>query len=302
MKFIPRFEAPSADNKYYINENYGGYNKFIVVGPNGSSIPNCTAFAFGRYMEEQGITSCKLPQGDCNAKNFFSHNDGYARGQEPKLGAIICFDGGQYGHVAIVEEITDEYINCSNSMYGGSKFYMKKYYKKDGYSFQGNTGYYKCQGFIYPEVEFGGDNPEPTPIPPTTLKYKEGDRVIFNGILYGTAFMEAPGQSRENYACTITDTHKDGTAPYNIDNGLGWVTEDSLTLYVEPQPIPEEPIKEGDWVVPIEKVDYYGTSVVQYDDKYQVTELVGDRAVLCALRDGQLVTWCAMNINNIKKA
>lgn len=145
-------------------------------------------------------------------------------------------------------------------------------------------------------------SPEPTPVPPITLKYKEGDRVIFNGTLYGTAFMEAPGQSRENYICTITDTYKNGTAPYNIDNGLGWVTEDSLTLYVEPQPTPEEPIKVGDWVVPIKKIDYYGTSVVQYDDTYQVTELVGDRAVLCALRDEHLVTWCAMNINNIKKA
>lgn len=151
-------------------------------------------------------------------------------------------------------------------------------------------------------VLYYNDEPTPTPVPPTPLKYNIGDKMIFNGILYGTAFMEAPGQSRENYICTITDRYENGTAPYNIDNGLGWVTEDSLTLYVEPQPIPEEPIKVGDWVVPIEKVDYYGTSVVQYDDKYQVTELAGDRVVLCALRDGQLVTWCAMNINDIKKA
>ena len=300
MKFIERIEAPAFDNKYYKSINKGGYNRCLEIN-NGSVLPNCVGYGYGRFMELQGINSCRLSTGD--AKNFYNNTaDGYKRGQEPKLGAIICFDGGNYGHIAIVEEINDDYILTSNSVYGGSKFYMKKYYKKDGYSFQGNTGYYKCQGFIYPEVEFGGDNPEPTPIPPTTLKYKEGDRVIFNGILYGTAFMEAPGQSRENYACTITDTHKDGTAPYNIDNGLGWVTEDSLTPYVELQPTPEETIKEGDFVVPIEKIDYYGTSVVQYDDKYQVTELVGDRAVLCALRDGQLVTWCAMNINNIKKA
>lgn len=141
------------------------------------------------------------------------------------------------------------------------------------------------------------ESPEPTPVPPTPLKYNIGDKMIFNGILYGTAFMEAPGQSRENYACTITDKYENGTAPYNIDNGLGWVTEDSLIPYNEP----EEPIKEGDWVVPIEKIDYYGTPVVQYDDKYQVTELVGDRAVLSALRDGEFVTWCAMDVTNLKK-
>lgn len=64
---------------------------------------------------------------------------------------------------------------------------------------------------------------------------------------------------------------------------------------------PEEPIKEGDWVVPIEKVDYYGTPVAQYDDKYKVTELHGNRAVLSAERDGQLVTWCAMDVTNLKK-
>ncbi len=87
-------------------------------------------------------------------------------------------------------------------------------------------------------------------------------------------------------------------AGYNYDEVQSRVNE----ILAGDTPTPEESIKEGDWVVPIEKVDYYGTSVVQYDDKYKVTELVGDRAVLSALRDEQLVTWCAMNINNIKKA
>lgn len=69
-----------------------------------------------------------------------------------------------------------------------------------------------------------------------------------------------------------------------------------------PDPKPEhENIKVGDWVYPIEMVDYYGTPVVAWDSKYKVTELVGDRAVLKAYRNDKLVTWCAMNVNNLKK-
>ena len=70
----------------------------------------------------------------------------------------------------------------------------------------------------------------------------------------------------------------------------------------EPEPKPEpEKIKVGDWVYPIEMVDYDGTPVVAWDDKYKVTELVGDRAVLKAKRNGKFVTWAAMNVNNLKK-
>lgn len=278
MKFIERIEAPSADNKYYKSINKGGYNRCLEIN-NGSVLPNCVGYGYGRFMELQGINSCRLSTGD--AKNFYNNTaDGYKRGQEPKLGAIICFDGGNYGHIAIVEEIQDDYILTSNSVYGGSRFYMKKYYKKDGYSFQGNTGYYKCQGFIYPDVEFGEDNPEPTP------KATKDIDIIAREVINGDW---GNGQERYN---RLTE------AGYNYDEVQARVNE----ILAGDTPAPKETVKVGDWVVPTEKVDYYGISVVQYDDKYQVTELVGDRAVLCALRDGQLVTWCAMNINNIKRA
>lgn len=71
-----------------------------------------------------------------------------------------------------------------------------------------------------------------------------------------------------------------------------------------PEPIPEpieEELKVGDIVVPIELVDYDGTPLVQYDDNYVITELVGDRAVLSANRDGELIIWAALNTNNIKR-
>lgn len=69
----------------------------------------------------------------------------------------------------------------------------------------------------------------------------------------------------------------------------------------EPEVKPEEPsievFKVGDKVVPTELVDYNGTKLIQYDNYYTISELVGDRAVLVAR--GQV--WSAMNIKNLKK-
>lgn len=72
----------------------------------------------------------------------------------------------------------------------------------------------------------------------------------------------------------------------------------------EPTPVKPEPkseFKVGDRVVPIELVNYTGTRLVRYDKYYFITELKGDRAVLCADRNGKKVVWAAMNTNNIKK-
>ena len=73
----------------------------------------------------------------------------------------------------------------------------------------------------------------------------------------------------------------------------------------EPQPEPapaEEGFKEGDIVVPTRLVDYDGTPLVQYDDTYTITQINGDRAVLSAPRNGQMVVWAAMNTKDIRKA
>lgn len=68
-----------------------------------------------------------------------------------------------------------------------------------------------------------------------------------------------------------------------------------------PEPTPEPEFKEGDIVVPTRLVSYDGTPLVQYDDNYVITQLIGDRAVLSANRNGQLITWAAMNTKDIKK-
>ena len=68
-----------------------------------------------------------------------------------------------------------------------------------------------------------------------------------------------------------------------------------------PEPEPEPEFKVGDKVVPTKLIDYNGTPLVQYDDYYIITQLSGDRAVLSADRDGQMIVWSAMNTANIRK-
>lgn len=69
----------------------------------------------------------------------------------------------------------------------------------------------------------------------------------------------------------------------------------------EPEPMPIDKIQVGDWVVPTRLVNYNGIPLIQYDEKYIVTEINGDRAVLCADRNGSLQIWAAMNINDLKR-
>lgn len=84
-----------------------------------------------------------------------------------------------------------------------------------------------------------------------------------------------------------------------------WVEEPAPAPAPEPTPEPapaEEGFKEGDVVVPTRLVDYDGTPLVQYDDTYVITQLIGDRAVLSADRNGQMVVWAAMRTSDIRKA
>lgn len=93
---------------------------------------------------------------------------------------------------------------------------------------------------------------------------------------------------------------------------FGWsetLNDERIVEFVpDPQPVPPAPtpeptgFKEGDIVVPTRLVSYDGVPLVQYDDNYVITQLIGDRAVLSANRDGNLIVWSAMNTKDIKKA
>lgn len=157
MAYIPRTTAPSATDPNFVNVNYGGRNRCIVIDTqNGCVLPNCTGYVHGRWLE-MGIDPTNLYLG--NATNYYSYTaDGYQRGQSPMLGAIACWSGGSdgAGHVAVVEEIIDAVngtFKISNSAYNS---YYFQYQTVTNFVFQSN---YTFQGFIYnpKSWEWSGD-------------------------------------------------------------------------------------------------------------------------------------------------
>lgn len=173
MQFIPRKTAPSNSDLHWIKTTHGGYNRCIVINrTTGSVLPNCTGYAWGRFLEENNLRDCRLSRG--NAEVWFSNtSDGYQRGQTPKLGAVICWHSTRSGgHVAVVEEIkSNGKIVTSNSAYNGSRFYLKtlsppNYTMGTAYTFQ---------GFIYAPNSF-----DPTPPTPVKTKIKSN----FPWVLY----------------------------------------------------------------------------------------------------------------------
>ena len=238
MEFKPRLSAPSRDNKYY-NSNM---NPFVPAGygmfQNGG---NCTCYAYGRFMEEAEMSSCNLST--ANAENWYlKTSDGYNRGQVPKLGAVICWEGvgAKAGHVAIVEKIeSDGTITTSNSGWRSSLFYLSRI--KLPYNIGSS---YIFQGFIYNPTEFD-NQPEPTPVVDNRTKSLQralnncGANLVVDGIIgiqtsnaikryYNTKTIIKWVQENLNslgYNCGVADgirgnNTKNGTKAFQRDNGL----------------------------------------------------------------------------------
>ena len=165
MAFVPRLtSAGILGNLHWYTSQNPYYPEY--------GMPNCTAYAWGRFWEigdplSLGINKPNpndLP-GGWSGGYWWSHfnTDVYESGSTPALGAVACFwdTTGSDGHVAIVEVINDEegYIITSNSAWSGSFFYTARLYKSEGYNWTGSNGhYYTLQGFIYNPY---GDSPIP---------------------------------------------------------------------------------------------------------------------------------------------
>ena len=150
MPFIPRLRAPDWTSPYWINTAYGGYNRCIVndndvIQIPGAVVPNCVGYAWGRFLEILGATNCYLSTGD--AGTWYGHNDGYARGPVPYVGAVACWSRPGYaGHVAIVEKVNDDgsIILSESGWSSTSPFWISTQYPPNYYSTE-----YHFQGFIY---------------------------------------------------------------------------------------------------------------------------------------------------------
>ena len=141
MSFKPYLTAPSSSDKCWIHYTDGGYNYCIEIR-NGSCIPNCVGYVWGEWRKRLG-KSPKLSKG--NANTFWSFKDGYDRSQYPRLGSVICWDDGVYGHVGCVEEYDQRTgnITVAQSAYNGSRFYLTTVEPPYNY------GRFKLQGFIH---------------------------------------------------------------------------------------------------------------------------------------------------------
>lgn len=108
--FIPRLTSPASDDSIYSANFFALYV---------TSMPNCTTYAYGRAWEILGHEP-DLCHG--SSVHWFPNdgvssnpNDCYERGDEPRLGAIACWDLGSYGHVAVVESIDGNTVTVSES-------------------------------------------------------------------------------------------------------------------------------------------------------------------------------------------
>jgi len=151
--FSPRLTAPTTDNDYFFSKNI-----FYLAG---YGMPNCTAYAWGRAYEILG-SKPRLSNGNANQFWGYNQNSGaYPYGTTPKLGAILCWDGNSYGHVAVVEKIEGNRVTVSESSWSGSFFYTNTFTagSEDSVSVGG------FQGYIYID-DFDPAVPPDTP-PPT---------------------------------------------------------------------------------------------------------------------------------------
>lgn len=196
--YIPRTKAPSTTDKNFIKSTKGGYNYCMEI-KNGSCLPNCVGYAWGRWRELLGKKH-NLSRG--NAENWYGNTkDGYKRGSTPKLGAVICWRKGKAGvssdgagHVAIVEKInSDGSILTSNSAYGSTRFYTKTLKKTNNY-YMGSK--YTFQGFIYLPKEF---KTETTSKKETTYKVVKGDTLSAIAKKYGTSVTKIVNDNKTKY-------------------------------------------------------------------------------------------------------
>ena len=168
--FKPRLTKPSmADGewvlKYYNNAAGGGFNPCITGGGAAGTdsecnvLANCVGYAVGRFNEIGNYGECKYLT-SCHAKNMINRCGGMPIGginAAPEVGAAIVWEGGTYGHIAIIEQvISPTQVVVSDSSWATDPRYAYVFrtatctftgsnWKIPGYS----SEHYTFIGFIY---------------------------------------------------------------------------------------------------------------------------------------------------------
>ncbi|MCX4357018.1 MAG: CHAP domain-containing protein [Oscillospiraceae bacterium] len=253
-KYVPRLSAPSKTDKHWIKSTKGGLNICIEI-KNGSVLPNCVGYAWGRFYE---IIGTKPKLASLNAEDWYGNtSDGYERSSTPRLGAVACWRKGKVwngtdgcGHVAIVEEIKKNGdIVCSNSAYGGTRFYMQTYLKSNGY----NSGSLTFQGFILPPVDFSAQADTPPSAALSSTAFKIGDVVDFTGSTHYVSSTGTRGTAAKPGRAKITIIAPNTAHPYHIiaecgggSTVYGWVNKSDIVPKKTIDELAQEVIS-GDW-------------------------------------------------------
>lgn len=174
-----RTQTPAKSNKYYLKSGYGGYNPCILGNKahrycTGSTLPNCTAYATGRFAEIIGAKKCKY-LGNTNAEKYWAlaKKQGLECGQAPRSGAVMVWEGvgSKVGHVAVVESTNGvDAVRTSESGWSYTAAYSRNVNRSRGSGNWGQGESYRFLGFVYnPQI-----NPHPTPENVTAIRY--GDK------------------------------------------------------------------------------------------------------------------------------
>lgn len=192
MGYTARLTAPERGNLYYNKKHTAtytagldGYNPCILGNypfnvssdkrtgyPGLTVLPNCSGWVVSRFNEIGGYGYCKWLG---NAYGYYmitlAKLQGLQIGTTPKLGAVLCFSGGN-GHVAVVEKvISATEIVTSESGWNTQKIFWTQTRHK-GTGNWGQSSSYKFQGFVYhPDVVF-----ELCPYSQPTKAIKKGAR------------------------------------------------------------------------------------------------------------------------------
>ena len=227
--FKPRTEAPKTTDKNYIRYDEGGYNYCIEI-KNGSCLPNCVGYAWGRWRE---ILGKKPNLSRANAENWWGYTqDGYKRGQTPKLGAVVCWSKGKVGvesdgagHVGIVEKITLDSVVVSMSAYGGTRWFTRTF-KKGSYSYNS----FVFQGFIYLPIDFEEEKEAKKETPVTTKKTATDAARSINTTLAGTYtatddlnIRNGAGTSKSKMVTIPKGTKVKNYGYYTTHEGVKWL-------------------------------------------------------------------------------
>lgn len=214
MKFNKRTTAPAINDSCH----YGNRNTMVNYG---YRLPNCTTYVHGRFAE-LGADESKLCLKD--AKYYYNNvQDGFKRSATPKVGAIACYNGGRYGHVAIVEELYDD----GTMLISESDYVQKIVFRTRVVGQKENVYGYALQGFILCPIEFEEEI--------INNKYKIGDRIIFSTCYSSstdTIDKAIPANKMARNYGTITKI-VNARNPYLLDNGLCWVNDGDIRGYAE---------------------------------------------------------------------